>query len=710
METADKHRNGVSKTHNHSNRLALEKSPYLLQHAHNPVDWYPWGQEAFDKAKKEDKPIFLSIGYSTCHWCHVMEKESFEDENTARMMNDTFVSIKVDREERPDIDNVYMTVCQMMTGGGGWPLNIIMTPDKRPFFAGTYFPRESVPGRIGMMDLSGRVRELWTNSRGKLEESADKVTQALREVSDSPVGQALGEDVFDIAYTQLSQRFDHQHGGFSDSPKFPTPHNLMFLLRYWKRTGRSEALEMVEETLKSMRAGGVYDHVGFGFHRYSTDKEWLVPHFEKMLYDQAMLAMAYIEACQATGNPDYRKTAEDIFEYVLRDMASPEGGFYSAEDADSEGEEGKFYLWSVSEVQALLDQEKADLFIYAYNLSREGNFKEESTGRLTGDNIPHLRKTIPQIAAIKGVTVEELESRLSEARKVLFDEREKRIHPHKDDKILTDWNGLMIAALAKGAQAFDRKDYLQAAERCADFIITEMRISGSELLHRYRDGQAGLPAHVDDYAFLIWGLIELYEASFNSKYLSTAIRLNDEFINRFQDEKNGGFFFTAYDSEKLPTRNKEIYDGATPSGNSTAALNLIRLSRITGDSSLEQKAIEIGKAFYETVMKFPSAYTQLLSSLDFVFGPSFEVVVVGDVESKDTLEMLKRVRSVFEPNKTVILKPLDKTEPEIVRIAPFTASLSALEGKATAYVCRNYNCDLPTTDPDDLLNLLARPS
>ncbi len=493
-------------------------------------------------------------------------------------------------------------------------------------------------------------------------------------------------------------------------PNFPHLTTSMFLLRYWKRSGQPNALEMVEKTLRSMRDGGVYDHVGFGFHRYSTDKEWLVPHFEKMLYDQAMLAMAYIEAFQATGNPDYRKTAEDIFEYVLRDMASPEGGFYSAEDADSEGEEGKFYLWSVREVQALLDQEKADLFIYAYNLSSEGNFKEESTGRLTGGNIAHLRKTIPQIAAIKGFTVAELEARLSEARKVLFDEREKRIHPHKDDKILTDWNGLMIAALAKGAQAFDRKDYLQAAQRCADFIIREMRITAGELLHRCRDGQAGLPAHVDDYAFLIWGLIELYEASFDVKYLSTAIRLNDEFITRFQDEKNGGFFFTAHDSENLPARNKEIYDGATPSGNSTAALNLIRLSRITGDSSLEKKAVEIGKAFSETVMKFPSAYTQLLSSLDFVSGPSFEIVVVGERDSPDTLDMLKEIRAVFEPNKTVILKPLDETEPEIVRIAPFTASLSALDGKATAYVCRNYNCDLPTTDPDDLPNLLTRPT
>jgi uncharacterized protein len=710
MATTDKQPNGVSEKLNHTNRLGLEKSPYLLQHAHNPVDWYPWGEEAFDKAEKEDKPIFLSIGYSTCHWCHVMEKESFEDENTARMMNETFVSIKVDREERPDIDNVYMTVCQMMTGGGGWPLNIIMTPDRKPFFAGTYFPRESMPGRIGMLDLSARVRELWRNNRANLEESADKVTQALRQASDSPVGQALGEDVLHTAYTQLTQRFDHQYGGFSDSPKFPTPHNLMFLLRYWKRSRDPRALEMVETTLKSMRAGGVYDHIGFGFHRYSTDKEWLVPHFEKMLYDQALIAMAYTEAYQAVGNPDYKNTAEEVFEYVLRDMTSPEGGFYSAEDADSEGEEGKFYVWSVDEIQALLDQENADLFICAYNLSRGGNFKNESTGSLTGMNIPHLTRTHKQHSVIKGIPLEELEAGLSESRKVLFHEREKRIHPHKDDKILADWNGLMIAALAKGSQAFDRKDYLQAAQRCADFIVREMGNDSGELLHRYRDGQAGLPAHVDDYAFLIWGLIELYEASFDFKYLSTAIGLNHEFIARFRDEQNGGFFFTGHDSENLPVRNKEIYDGATPSGNSAAALNMIRLSRITGDSSLEKIAIEIGKAFSDTVRKFPSAYTQLLNSLDFVLGPSFEVVVVGNRDSQDTLEMLKGIRAVFEPNKTVILKPLDETVPQIVQTAPFTAALSALNGKATVYVCRNYNCELPSTDPDDLTALMARPA
>ncbi|MGH7890123.1 MAG: thioredoxin domain-containing protein, partial [Thermodesulfobacteriota bacterium] len=474
------------------NRLISEKSPYLLQHAHNPVDWYPWGEEAFVKAKNEDKPIFLSIGYSTCHWCHVMENESFEDEEVAKLMNDAFVSIKVDREERPDIDSIYMTVCQMLSQGGcGWPLNIIMTPDKKPFYAATYIPKENRHGRAGMLEFIPRIKEIWKTQRDNVLDSADQITSAIRQasqVSNEKKGKELDGSTFEKAYDQLAQNFDTVHGGFGRAPKFPTPHNLLFLLRCWKRTGKDKALEIVEKTLSAMRRGGIYDHVGFGFHRYSTDPEWLVPHFEKMLYDQAMLSMAYIEGYQATGNRDYEKTAREIFTYVLRDMTSPDGGFYSAEDADSEGEEGKFYLWTEDEIRKVLNKEESDLVMKVFNVEKGGNFSDEATGRKTHSNIFHLSGSLSDAASLLNLEREQLERRIETAREKLFSVREKRIHPHKDDKILTDWNGLMIAALAKGASAFDEPKYAEAAGRAVGFILSRMQKSDGELLHRYRDG------------------------------------------------------------------------------------------------------------------------------------------------------------------------------------------------------------------------------
>ncbi|MBI5251592.1 MAG: thioredoxin domain-containing protein [Desulfomonile tiedjei] len=690
-----------------ANRLVREKSPYLLQHAHNPVDWYPWGEDAFEKARKEDKPIFLSIGYSTCHWCHVMAHESFEDEETARLMNETFVSIKVDREERPDLDNMYMTVCQMMTGGGGWPLNIIMTPDKKPFFAGTYFPRESRYGRVGMLDLSPRIREIWLTRRDDALQSANKIALALRQIPDESPGQAPGKDVLAQAYDQLAQRFDPVQGGFSAAPKFPTPHNMLFLLRYWKRTGEAKALEMVEKTLQSMRMGGIYDHVGFGFHRYSTDNEWLVPHFEKMLYDQAMLAILFTEAYQATGKVDYAKTAREILSYVLRDMTAPEGGFYSAEDADSEGVEGKFYVWNLGEIHRVLGHDEASLVIKVLNLKPEGNFQEEASGRLTGHNIPHLTKTLPEIASGMGIAAEELENRLEAARLKLFLAREDRIHPHKDDKILTDWNGLMIAALSKAAQAFNNKEYADAARKAADFTLTVMKDSNGRLLHRFRDGEAALPAHVDDFAFFIWGLIELYETVFDVRYLAAALELNQLFTDHFWDPDLGGFYFTADDGEELLVRKKEIYDGASPSGNSVAALNLIRLGRMVADSTLEEKAEKIARAFSGTIRQFPSAYTQMLLAFEFALGPAFEVVIAGLPDAHDTAEMLKSLRGYYLPNKVVLLRPHGEDFPEITKFADFTMNYTPIDHKATAYVCTNFNCELPTDDPYRMLEILA---
>jgi len=690
----------------HHNRLIFEKSPYLLQHADNPVDWYPWGPEAFEKARKENKPVFLSIGYSTCHWCHVMARESFEDSEVARLMNEVFVSIKVDREERPDIDNVYMMVCQMITGSGGWPLTIIMTPDQKPFFAATYIPKERRFGRMGMLELIPRIKELWTTRRDEVLSSANEITAALQQVSQDAPGEELDETTLDLAYEQLAKRFDEQHGGFGGAPKFPTPHNFLFLLRYWKRTNTERALQMVEKTLRKMRSGGIYDHIGFGFHRYSTDSHWFVPHFEKMLYDQATLAIVYTEAYQATGKEEYAQTAREIFTYVLRDMTAPEGGFYAAEDAESEGEEGKFYLWTEEEIRQVLGSEEAALIVKIFNIEEGGNFIEQVTGRRTAKNILHLTKSVKELASELKMSDYDLQKRLQAMRQKLFTYREKRIHPHKDNKILTDWNSLMIVALAKGARVFDEPRYAQAARGAVDFILKNMCTSDGELLHRYRDEQAALPAQVDDYAFLIWGMLELYETTFKVRYLQIGLDLNRDLIKHFWDVDNGGFYFTADDGEKLLVRQKEIYDGAIPSGNSVEMLNLLRLGRITANSHLEEKAAKIGRAFSRSVKQSPSAYTQLMVAADFGVGPPYEMVIAGKSQAKDTKEMLKAIRRQFIPNKVVILRPTEQESPDIDYLAEFTKHQLSIEGKTTAYVCLNYNCKLPTTDVNKMLELL----
>jgi len=681
------------------NRLITEKSPYLLQHAYNPVDWYPWGKEAFEKARKEDKPVFLSIGYSTCHWCHVMERESFEDEEVAKAMNEAFVSIKVDREERPDIDSIYMRACQRMTGSGGWPLNMIITPDKKPFYAATYIPKESKFGRIGMLEMIPRIKALWSSQRGEVEKLAQQSVSALKDVSTS--GDELNEDILHAAYEQLLGMFDEQHGGFGDAPKFPTPHNLTFLLRYWKRTGDKMALFMVEKTLSAMRSGGIYDHIGFGFHRYSVDAKWIVPHFEKMLYDQALLALACTEAYQATGKEEYKKTCQEIFTYVLRNMTSPEGGFYSGEDADSEGEEGKFYLWTEDEIRSILSEEENELVKRVFNINRNGNFPE---GKNTRVNIFNLTKSLSEDASFLKLSVEELKERMEAARSKLFNAREKRIHPGKDDKVLVDWNGLMIAALAKGAQAFGEPGYAIAAERAVELILSKMTKDG-RLYHRFREGEVAVQAFLDDYAFLIWGLIELYETTFEIRYLQTALRLNNDLLRHFWDEENGGFYFTADDAENILIRKKELYDGAVPSGNSVAMLNLIRLSKMTANPEFEKKAVQIGKAFSRSISQAPAAYTLLMAALDFEIGPSNEVVIVGDLHSGDTKNLLATLRREFIPNKVVILRPSEES-PEIIQLAEYARDMLRKEGKATAYVCRNYTCRLPTTDAGKMREML----
>ena len=701
-----KHETADSDIKKHHNRLKLEKSPYLLQHADNPVDWYAWGPEAFEKAIKENKPIFLSIGYSTCHWCHVMAHESFEDPEVARLMNDVFICIKVDREERPDIDNIYMRVCQMMTGSGGWPLTILMTPDKKPFFAGTYIPRESQHGRLGMMDLVPRIKEVWDTQHDEILKSADKITASLNQIAHDASGPELDKSTLKTAYDQLTGRYSEQYGGFGNAPKFPSPQNLLFLLRYWQSTNDEKALRMVVKTLQSMQNGGIYDHVGFGFHRYSTDSHWLVPHFEKMLYDQAMLAMAYTEAYQATGINEFEETAKEIFTYVLRDMTDKEGGFYSAEDADSEGVEGKFYVWTEDEIRQTLKGDEADLIINVYSIDKIGNFRDEASGENTGANILHLNKSLTEIAFKNKESVDGLKESVEAARQKLFAVRNKRVHPHKDDKILTDWNGLMIAALAKGAQAFDEPKYAEAAKRAADFILTGMRREDGRILHRYRDGHTAILANVDDYAFLIWGLLELYETVFDVDYLQTALDLNSEMIKYFWDEKDGGFYFTAEDAEELIVRQKEIYDGAIPSGNSVAVSNLFRLSRITANTDFEDKANKIMLAFSKDVESAPSGYTQMMVALGFGIGPSYEIVIVGNPEADDTKEMLSSLGKHFIPYKVVLLKHDDQETADITRIAEYTEYHSSFDGKATAYVCLDFACKMPVTNTAEMLKLL----
>jgi uncharacterized protein YyaL (SSP411 family) len=689
-----------------ANHLADEKSPYLLQHAMNPVDWYPWGPEAFEKALAEDKPVFLSIGYSTCHWCHVMERESFEDDEVAALLNETFVCIKVDREERPDIDAVYMDAARILSGGGGWPLTIVMTPDKQPFFAATYLPKTSRFGRPGMMELIPRIAELWSCRRDELVDTAGRVTLALRSQAASSSGAELGTDVMDEAYRQLRSAFDAEKGGFGDAPKFPSPHQLLFLLRHWNRTGETEALAMVETTLRAMRRGGIYDHVGFGFHRYSTDAEWLLPHFEKMLYDQALLTMAYTEAYLATGDVDYERTAREILRYVLRDMTDERGGFYSAEDADSEGVEGKFYVWDNSQIRDVLGEDDAGFAADVFGLTGAGNIRDEATGQQTGANVLHLSATQSSLAKKLDVSEEELLERIESVRTKLLDFRAKRVRPHLDDKVLTDWNGLMIAALARAAQAFDEPKYAEAARRCAEFVLDTMRDDGGRLLHRYRDGEAGIAANADDYAFLAMGLFDLYETTHEPRYLGESDKLTSEMLSLFWDEELGGLFFTPDDGEQLLTRRKEIYDGAVPSANSVALLNLLRLGGAAARPELEERAGALGRAFAGAVTRYPAGHTMFLVGMDYGIGPSIELVIVGDVGGRDTRALLTAARGRFLPNKVVLLRPPGEAG-DVLALVPWIEHHVQVDGRATAYVCRDHECRLPVTDADALVRDLS---
>lgn len=694
--SGDTHQSGTPPT-GKGNRLIHEKSPYLLQHASNPVDWYPWGKDAFEHAKREDKPIFLSIGYSTCHWCHVMEEESFENSEIASVMNEHFISIKVDREERPDVDEVYMTSVQEMTGSGGWPLSVFLTPDLKPFYGGTYFPPDERYGRPGFKQLLLTIAEAWKTRRNELEASGSQVTSLLQKRLDISGREGdLKKEIFDKAFTQLSDRFDKTYGGFGGAPKFPPSMTLSFLMRYYKKTGKESALEMVEKTLGEMAKGGMFDQIGGGFHRYSTDVRWLAPHFEKMLYDNALLSKTYLEAYQLTRKESYTRIVREIFDYILRDMTHSEGGFYSAEDADSEGEEGLFYLFRPEEIKALLGEKDGGIFCDYYDVTPGGNFEG-------GRSILHIRRPLEEFAKEKGISLGEVKGVLERGREKLLEVRSKRIRPHRDDKILTAWNGLMISSMAYGYQVIEEEKYLEAARASAEFILKNL-VKKGRLLRTYREGEAKLPGYLEDYAFFVMALIDLYETTFDPAYLKEALRFNEEMVRLFWDEKGSGFFFTGDDGEVLLGRSKDAYDGAIPSGNSIAVLNLLRLSELTGRGNLKGLAEKTMKTF--PLGQSPTAFPVLLCGLDFFLDTPKEIVIAGKPDAQDTRILLRGIHNHFIPNKVIALAiPGNGKTLELI---PMLEERTLLDGKATVYVCENYTCKLPTTEVSVMKNLLRK--
>ncbi|HHP7236792.1 thioredoxin domain-containing protein, partial [Longibacter sp.] len=648
----------------------------------------------------------------TCHWCHVMEEESFEDEEVAAVLNDTFVPIKVDREERPDVDNIYMSVCQMMSGRGGWPLNVLLTPDRRPFYATTYLPKRGRMKRMGVMELAERVGELWSDDRASLLADADKITDALKDASErTPDGSMPGTEALTRAFDTLSNRFDEVKGGFGSQPKFPSPHNLLFLLREYDRTGDERALDMVTKTLDSMRLGGIFDHVGFGFHRYSTDRHWLLPHFEKMLYDQAMLMLAYTEAYQVTGNARYAETATDIHRYLVRDMQAEEGGFFSAEDADSltpegEREEGAFYVWTTEKLREALDEDDAEWVIEVFQARDGGNYADESTGKKTGGNILHLTRSLEEVAEEESKDVKDLQRRWNRIRRRLLEVRSERPRPGLDDKILTDWNGLLIAALARAARVLpEGAPFRGSATDAASFLRQHMVQRGDDgsvqLRHRYRNGETAIRGHLDDYVFFGWGLIELYETTFDTGWLALAKELADAMLDRFEDDANGGFFFTADDAERLIVRPKEFYDGAMPSGNSAALSLLVRLSRMTGVTRYAEAVERLRAAAGEQVRSQPAGFTGFLVGLYEALAPSREVVIAGDLDEPGTQAMIEVVRRRYMPG-TVLLHRPPGDHPAIADVAPFTEMQTVIEERPTAYVCHEFACQEPVQSAAEL--------
>lgn len=684
--------------HKFTNKLINETSPYLKQHAHNPVAWHPWGEEALEKSRQEDKPILLSVGYAACHWCHVMEHESFENEAIAQLMNENFVCIKVDREERPDIDAIYMNAVQMLTGHGGWPMTVFLTPDLKPFYGGTYYPPVDRQGMPGFPKVLLAMAEIYKTKRQEVTSSADSITAELQKTNRfQPNNELLTSEVFDQAYAALYAGFDKTYGGFGRAPKFPPSMALMFLLRYYHRTNVPEAMHMAEVTLHRMASGGMYDHLGGGFARYSVDNYWLVPHFEKMLYDNALLARVYLQAYQATKRPLYRRVAEEILDYVMRDLTDRSGGFYSSEDADSEGEEGKFYVWTKDEVIEVLGAEEGDIFCEYYDITETGNFEH-------GKSIINTPHNPENFAERRNLSIDELNRIVASGRKRLFYVREERHRPGLDDKILTAWNGLMLTAFAEAANILSRDDYRAVAQRNADFILENLR-KGGRLLRTYKDGSAKLNGYLEDYAYVIEGLIAVYEATFDLKYFTEARQLADMMIEQFWDETEEGFFFTSADHEELITRTKDYFDNAIPSGNSVAALVLQKMSLLTAEPSYQSYALSILRNTRQFMSRYPNAFGFMLCSLDFYLSEPKEIAIIGSADSHEVRLFLESIYSRFLPNKVVAAA--EANDPVAVEAIKLLAEKTTIDNQPTVYVCRNYTCLAPTTSAEELNERLS---
>ncbi|MHB8861285.1 MAG: thioredoxin domain-containing protein [Pirellulaceae bacterium] len=682
------------------NRLAHESSPYLLQHKDNPVDWYPWGAAAIERAREENKPIFVSIGYAACHWCHVMEHESFENEQLAAVLNEHFVCIKIDREERPDLDHIYMQAVQTIGGRGGWPLSAFLTPDLQPFYGGTYWPPTARGGMPGFDEVLRAVVDAWTNRREMVLQQAAQVTDHLQQRVISSTGEEeLTGEVLQAAHARLSAAFDPHFGGFGQAPKFPHAVDLQLLLRIWHRQRDPHTLNMVRLTLDKMAAGGIYDHLGGGFARYSVDERWLVPHFEKMLYDNALLASAYLDAYLVTEDRNYARVAQETIDYVLRDLGDASGGFHSTEDADSEGEEGKFYVWSVEEILQILGEERGARFCRVYDVTPGGNFE--------GQNILNRPKTLEQCAAILRHDPQLLEAELAEARAELFAARARRVRPGKDDKILVSWNALMIQALTRAAGQLDRPDYLVAAQRAARFLLTSLCRSDGRLLHSWRQGRAYLDAYLDDYASLIEALVTLYETDFDERWVDEAVRLTEIVLRHFPDSHQGGFFFTADDHESLITRTKEVFDGSVPSSNAMMATALVRLGKLTGRQDLLEAAHRTLKSALPIMRTAPEAVAQMLVAADLWLGPTWEIVLTGDARQPATQQVIQALRRTFLPRRVVACRSDAREDPEKT---PHSAALEPLfvgkqfhDQQPLAYVCEGFACRAPVAGTEQIL-------
>jgi uncharacterized protein YyaL (SSP411 family) len=702
----------------YTNRLIHEKSPYLLLHAHNPVDWYPWGEEAFAKAKRENKPIFLSVGYYTCHWCHVMERESYSNPAIAELLNRWFVSIKVDREERPDIDSEYMSFVEATTGSGGWPMNVFLTSDLKPFFGGTYFPPDDKRGQTGLRTVLPRIADVWSKQREDIMRSADSITQKLQRAVNSGVGGAgaLQANLLDKTYEQIRQSYDAANGGFGEVPRFPRPVAPNFLLRYWSRTGKKDALDMVLNNLRSMATGGVHDQIGGGFHRYSTDGRWRVPHFEKMLYDQAQLASLYTEAYQATNDPFYANVARDILDFALREMRSPEGAFYSALDADSpletnkpESGEGVFYVWTAAEIERALGRETAAIFDFRYGVEATGNVPSghDIEGWLKGKNVLYESHSLTETANRIGKTEPQTSQMLNDAKQKLVTQRSLRPRPPVDTKIITSWNGLMISALAKASQALDEPKYLEAAGRTKSFLQSHVyQAASGTLKRRYRAGSVAIDGYLDDYTFLSQGLLDLYEASFDLRLLSWAVQLQQAQDRLFWDEKQGAYFTTSGQDRSILLRTREAYDSVEPSPNSVAAMNLLRLWQLTDKQEYKDKADRTLAAFGPGLEQRPEAMPYMMSALDFSLAKHRQIVIAGVPGAADTRALLRLVWQRYIPNRVLLLADGAEGQKQLAHWLPLLATVTRKQGRATAYICENYVCNLPTADPPTVARLL----